>query len=116
MFEQTFTLKPEQPRTIIEPRTNLFDLSLISVWQYRELLYSLVLRDVKVRYKQTALGISWVVLQPLITMLIFTALFSSLTKMPSDGIWYPLFVYTALLPWTYFAQAIGRSGGSLVSN
>jgi len=116
MFEQTLTLKPEQPRTIIEPRTNLFDLSLKAVWEYRELLYSLVLRDVKVRYKQTALGVSWVVLQPLITMLIFTALFSYLTKMPSDGTWYPVFVYTALLPWTYFAQAIGRSGGSLVSN
>jgi lipopolysaccharide transport system permease protein len=116
MFEQTLTLKPEQPRTIIEPRTNLFDLSLKAVWEYRELLYSLVLRDIKVRYKQTALGVSWVVLQPLITMLIFTALFSYLTKMPSDGTWYPVFVYTALLPWTYFAQAIGRSGGSLVSN
>ena len=116
MLEQTLTLKPEQPRTIIEPRTNLFDLSLKAVWEYRELLYSLVLRDVKVRYKQTALGVSWVVLQPLITMLIFTALFSYLTKMPSDGTWYPVFVYTALLPWTYFAQAIGRSGGSLVSN
>jgi lipopolysaccharide transport system permease protein len=116
MLEQTLTLKPEQSRTIIEPRTNLFDLSLKELWGYRELLYSLALRDVKVRYKQTVLGVTWVVLQPLITMLIFTVLFSYLTKMPSDGAWYPVFVYTALLPWTYFAQAIGRSGGSLVSN
>jgi lipopolysaccharide transport system permease protein len=87
-----------------------------ALWEYRELLYILVWRDIKVRYKQTAIGVSWVVLQPLITMLIFTAIFGYMAKVPSDGVWYPVFSLTALLPWTYFAQAIIRSGGSVVSD
>jgi homopolymeric O-antigen transport system permease protein len=76
----------------------------------------LVWRDIQVRYKQTAIGISWVVLQPVITIMIFTAIFGYMAKLPSDGVWYPVFTLTALLPWTYFAQAIARSGGSLVNN
>ncbi|MGH7230121.1 MAG: ABC transporter permease [Nitrospiraceae bacterium] len=110
------TMRSGKPTLVIEPNRGLFHLDSRALWEYRELLYSLVLRDIKVRYKQTAIGVSWVVLQPLIAMLIFTVLFSYLAKIPSDGVWYPVFVYTALLPWTYFTQAIARSGGSLVSN
>jgi lipopolysaccharide transport system permease protein len=80
------------------------------------LLYILVWREIKIRYKQTAIGVSWVVLQPLVTMLLFTAIFGYMAKVPSDGVWYPAFSLTALLPWTYFAQAITRSGESVVAN
>jgi lipopolysaccharide transport system permease protein len=103
-------------RLIIENRSGFFHLDWSALWEYRELLYLLVWRDIKVRYKQTAIGVSWVVLQPLITMLIFTAIFGYMAKMPSDGVWYPAFTLAALLPWTYFSQAITRSGSSLVSN
>ena len=107
---------PRAPTVVIEPRKGLFDLDLAAVWEYRELLYFLVWRNVKVRYKQTAVGATWVVLQPLLTMVIFTVVFSYLAKIPSDGLPYPIFAYTALLPWTYFSQALGRGGGGLVSN
>ncbi|MDH4370050.1 MAG: ABC transporter permease [Nitrospira sp.] len=103
-------------KLIIEKRSGLLDLDWAELWGYRELLYTLVEREVKVRYKQTAIGVSWVLLQPLITMLIFTVIFGRLAKMPSDGIWYPAFILTALLPWGYFSQAITRSGMSLVSS
>jgi lipopolysaccharide transport system permease protein len=103
-------------KLVIENRMGFFQFDWSALWEYRELLYLLVWRDIKVRYKQTAIGVSWVVLQPLITMLIFTAIFGYMAKMPSDGVWYPAFTLAALLPWTYFSQAITRSGGSLVSN
>jgi lipopolysaccharide transport system permease protein len=112
-------LKPSarmRPKLIIENRSGFFELDWSALWEHRELLYLLVWRDIKVRYKQTAIGVSWVILQPLITMLIFTAIFGYMAKMPSDGVWYPAFTLAALLPWTYFSQAITRSGGSLVSN
>jgi lipopolysaccharide transport system permease protein len=86
------------------------------LWRYRELFYFLAWRDVKVRYKQTALGIAWAVLQPLMAMLIFTLLFGKLGSMPSDGIPYPLFYFAALLPWTYFSATLSTSGNSLVAN
>ena len=86
------------------------------MWDYRELLYFMVWRDVKVRYKQTVIGVAWVVLQPLLTMILFTVIFGYLARIPSDGLPYPLFAYTALLPWTYFSQALTRSGGGLVGN
>lgn len=101
---------------VIEPARGLFDLDLKAVWEYRELLYFLVWRDVKVRYKQTAIGVAWVVLQPLLTMMVFTVIFSYLVRIPSEGLPYPLFVFTALLPWTYFNQALTRGGAGLVSN
>ena len=101
---------------VIEPSKGLFHLDLRAVWEYRELLYFLVWRDVKVRYKQTMIGIGWAVLQPLLTMLIFTVVFGNFAKIPSDGLPYPVFAYAALLPWTYFAQATARSGAGLVSN
>ncbi|GKS58302.1 transport permease protein [Nitrospira sp.] len=103
-------------KLIIERRNSLWDLDWASIWEYRELLYLLIWRDIKVRYKQTAIGMTWVVLQPLITMLIFTTIFGYMVKVPSDGVWYPVFTLAALLPWMYFSQAIIRSGSSLVSN
>jgi len=84
--------------------------------RYHELLFFLTLRDVKIRYKQTALGIIWAVLQPLLTMLIFTLLFGRVAKMPSDGVPYPLFAYAGLLPWTFFANGLTASSNALVNN
>ena len=104
------------PSVVIQPARHLFDLDLLSLYRSWELLYFLTWRDVKVRYKQTAIGIGWAVLQPLITMLIFTLLFGRLGNVPSDGVPYAVFAFAALLPWTYFAQAVGRSGTSLVNS
>jgi lipopolysaccharide transport system permease protein len=105
-----------QPTIIIKPRRGLLDLDLHAVWQYRELLYFLTWRDVKVRYKQTAIGAAWAILQPLLTMVIFSIVFGQFAQIPSDGLPYPVFAYTALLPWHLFAQAINRSGTSLVQS
>jgi lipopolysaccharide transport system permease protein len=103
-------------KLVIESRTGLLAMDWTELWEYRELLHALVVRELKVRYKQTAIGVTWVLLQPLVAIVIFTVIFGRLAKMPSDGVWYPVFALTALLPWTYFAQAITRSGGALVSN
>jgi lipopolysaccharide transport system permease protein len=101
---------------VIQPSKGLFHLDLNAVWQYRELLYFLVWRDVKVHYKQTAIGAGWAILQPLLTMVIFTVVFGNFAGIPSDGLPYSIFAYTALLPWGYFAQAISQSSASLVSS
>ena len=103
-----------EPSVRIRPSRGLFHLDLGSVWQYRELLVFLVWRDVKVRYKQAIIGAGWAIFQPLISMLLFTLIFSHLAKLPSDGIPYPLFAYAGLLPWNFIAQATSRSGTSLV--
>jgi lipopolysaccharide transport system permease protein len=89
---------------------------LRELWEYRELLYFLAWRDVKIRYKQAALGVTWAVIQPLLTMVIFSVIFGQLAKLPSDGIPYPVFSYAALLPWQLFAGALQRAGTSLVGN
>jgi lipopolysaccharide transport system permease protein len=102
--------------TVIQPSSGLFNLDLKGVWQYRELLFFLIWRDLKVRYKQAAIGVGWAIIQPLLTMVIFTIIFGQMAKIPSDGIPYPLFSYAALLPWNYFSQALSRSGGSLVGD
>lgn len=102
--------------TVIAPPGRWIDLDLTEVWQHAELLYFLVWRDVKVRYKQTALGVAWVVLQPLLGALIFTVIFGEFARMPSDGLPYPVFVYAALVPWTFFATAVTRSTSSLVTD
>jgi lipopolysaccharide transport system permease protein len=106
----------EDSAIIIRPGGGLFHLELKAIWDYRELLYFLIWRDVKVRYKQTAIGAGWAIFQPLMTMTIFTVVFGNFARIPSDGLPYPIFAYAALLPWTYFAQAIGRSGVSLVGS
>jgi lipopolysaccharide transport system permease protein len=102
--------------TIIQPTKGWAALQLGAVWDYRELLYFMVWRDIKVRYKQTALGVFWVVLQPVISMLVFSGLFGALLNTPSYGVPYPVFVYTGLLPWTYFAGSLARSSTSLVDS
>jgi lipopolysaccharide transport system permease protein len=102
--------------TIIEPPRGWRMLDWRELWAYRELLWVLTTRDVKVRYKQTVLGTAWAVLRPLTTMLIFSVIFGRLAKMPSEGYPYPLFIYAALLPWTFFASAISTSGQSLLSS
>ncbi len=104
------------PTVVIQPTKGWTSLQLGSVWNYRELLYFLVWRDIKVRYKQTALGVAWVVLQPVISMLVFSGLFGVLLNAPSNGVPYPVFVYTGLLPWTYFAGSLARSSTSLVDS
>ncbi len=86
------------------------------LWRYRELLYFFTWRDIKIRYKQTALGATWAVIQPAFTMIVFTLFFGGLAKMPSDGIPYPIFSYCALVPWTYFSGALALSGNSLIAN
>jgi lipopolysaccharide transport system permease protein len=107
--------KPKPPQVVvIEPHREFFHIGLKPLWEYHELLYFLVWRDIKVRYKQTAIGAAWAILQPLLTMLIFAVVFGRLAKMPSDNIPYPIFAFSGLLPWTYFSQAISRSGVSLV--
>jgi lipopolysaccharide transport system permease protein len=105
-----------QPTVLIQPSRGLFNLDLAAVWEFRELLYFLVWRDVKVRYKQTIIGGAWAILQPLLTMVVFTVIFGHFAKIPSDGLPYSIFTYTALLPWNYFSQAITRGGASLVGD
>ena len=102
--------------TIIQPRKAFWDLELGSLWEYRELLYFLVWRDIKVKYKQTALGVVWAVLQPLLATLVFSIFFGRLARMPSDGVPYPVFVYVAMVPWQYFANALTESSNSLVAS
>jgi len=94
------------PITRIEPQHGWFSLRLSELWNYRELLYFFVWRDVKIRYKQTAIGILWVVLQPLLTMLVFTLFFGKLARMPSQGLPYPVFYLAAVVPWMYFSVAL----------
>jgi len=100
----------------LEPSRGFLRINLRAVWEYRELLYFLVWRDIKVRYKQTALGAAWAILQPVMTMVVFSVFFGRLAKMPSDGIPYPVFAFAALLPWQLFAYALSESGNSLISN
>lgn len=106
----------KRPCNVIEPRKGLFQLDLISIWHGRELLCFLIWRDVLTRYKQTAIGAAWVIVQPLITMILFTLVFGRLANIPSEGIPYPLFAFTALLPWSYFAQALSRTSNSVVNS
>ncbi len=101
--------------TVIQPRQRWTGIDWRELWQFRELLYFLTWRDVKVRYKQTVLGAAWAIIQPFMTMVVFTIFFGRLAKMPSDGIPYPVFAYAGLLPWTFFANAVTNSAQSLVS-
>src|SRR5579863_7024894 len=107
---------PTKQAIVLEPTKGLFHIGFGAVWEYRELLYFLVWRDIKVRYKQTAIGAVWAILQPLLTMLIFALIFGRFAKIPSDNVPYPIFAFAGLLPWTYFSQAISRSGMSLVGD
>jgi lipopolysaccharide transport system permease protein len=115
MESQTFRL-PAEPLVVIQPSKRWSLLSLKDIWAYRELLFFLTWRDVKVRYKQTALGAAWAILQPLFMMIIFTIFFGRLAGVASSGIPYPLFALAGLVPWTFFSNAITASGNSLVGS
>jgi lipopolysaccharide transport system permease protein len=114
---QSPVAQKEPTKTIvIKASHGWVSLKLGELWEYRELLYFLVWRDIKVRYKQTLLGASWAILQPLTTMVVFSFFFGRLAQVPSDGIPYPIFSYTALVPWTFFAAGLSQSSNSLVSS
>jgi lipopolysaccharide transport system permease protein len=104
------------PHLHISPPKKWIPVNLRELWNYRELLFSFTWRDVKIRYKQTALGFLWAIIQPLFMMIIFTVFFGRLAKIPSDGIPYPIFVLAALLPWTLFSEGITRSTSSMITN
>src|SRR4030095_10860877 len=106
----------ELPTLRIAPSKGWVPLKLKDLWEYRELLYFLVWRDIKVRYKQTALGATWAIIQPFFTMVVFSIFFGHLAKVPSDGIPYPLFSFAALVPWTFFANGLSQSSNSLVGS
>lgn len=106
----------ELPKIVIRPSIGWRSLGLKDLWQYRELLYFLAWRDIKVRYKQTVLGAAWAIIQPFFTMVVFSLFFGKLAKIPSDGIPYPLFAYAALVPWTMFANGLSQSADSLVGS
>jgi lipopolysaccharide transport system permease protein len=114
---QQDSIKPSDgPLVVITPSKSWVALNLQDVWTYRELLFFLVWRDVKVRYKQTLLGAAWAIIQPLFAMLIFTLFFGKLAGIKSDGVPYALFAYAGLLPWTFFSNAVSNSGNSLVGS
>jgi lipopolysaccharide transport system permease protein len=101
---------------VIKPARGIVGLNLKEVWRYRELIYFFTWRDIKVRYKQSVLGILWAILQPFLAMVVFTIFFGGLAKVPSDGIPYPIFSYTALVPWTFFSAALDKTARSMVSS
>jgi lipopolysaccharide transport system permease protein len=108
--------EPAVQMIIIKPSHGWVSLKLRELWAYRELLYFLTWRDIKVRYKQTALGAAWAIIQPFFTMVVFSLFFGKLGKIPSDGIPYPIFSYAALVPWTFFANGLNQSANSLVGS
>jgi lipopolysaccharide transport system permease protein len=106
----------QQPFYRIVPPQGFLDLNLREVWDYKGLLYFLVWRGIKIRYKQTAIGAAWAIIQPFMTMVVFSLFFGKLARMPSEGLPYPIFYYTALLPWTYFSGALQNATNSIVEN
>ena len=115
--KETHVLLPgKYVHTVLEPPKGWAPLELRELWKFRELLLFLTWRDIKVRYKQTALGAAWAILQPVLTMILFSVIFGSLAKLPSDGFPYPIFTFSALLPWQLFAFALSQSSNSLVGN
>jgi lipopolysaccharide transport system permease protein len=120
LYNLRTTAAPVSPpdREFVDIRSNagLVTLHLRELWRFRELLYFLTLRDLKVRYKQTAIGVAWALIQPVLAVAIFTVIFGHFAKMPSGHVPYPVFAFTAVLPWTYFAEAVRRSSTGLVSD
>jgi lipopolysaccharide transport system permease protein len=112
----TVTATAATPLLRIEPSKGWVPVKIEELWDYRELLYFLVWRDIKVRYKQTALGAAWAIIQPFFTMVVFSLFFGRLAKVASDGIPYPIFSYSALVPWTFFANGLAQSSNSLVGS
>src|SRR5579859_6026678 len=107
---------PPEPLLVIEPSKGWVSLKLRELWKYRELLYFLTWRDVKVRYKQTIIGAAWAIVQPVMTMIVFSIFFGGLAKVPSDGVPYPIFSFTALVPWGLFTYGLGSASNSLVGS
>lgn len=108
---------PEKvPVIVIRPSKGWIPINLHELWEFKDLLYFFIWRDVKVRYKQTVLGFTWAIIQPFFTMVIFTLFFGNLAKLPTDGVPYPIFAYAALIPWTLFSESITRSTNSMVTN
>lgn len=116
MTQITKSTSHEPPMIYIKPSTGLAALNLRDLWVYRELVFFMVWRDLKVRYKQTLLGAAWAIIQPVMTMLVFNFIFGRVAKVPSDDIPYPIFSYTALLPWGLFVTALNQASRSLTSN
>jgi lipopolysaccharide transport system permease protein len=116
MTPATLETPPQVPTLVIRPPRKWVPIDFSELWSYRELLYYFVWRDVKIRYKQTGLGVAWAVIQPLFTMVIFSVIFGGLAQIPSEGVPYPLFVLSALLPWILFSEGLTRSTTSMVSN
>lgn len=116
MTETTITPKAPEEVAYLRPSRGWSALNLFDIWRYRELVYFLIWRDIKVRYKQTALGVLWAVLQPVLTMIVFNFFFGKVAKVPTGGIPYPIFSYTGLLPWGLFSKAISDAGRSLITN
>lgn len=120
MANSNYNSRTESETTVpfirIQPSDSSIFATLRELWEYRELIYFLIWRDIKVRYKQTALGAAWAVLQPFFTMVVFSIFFGRLAKIPSDGVPYPIFSYVALVPWSFFAHALNSSSNSLVSS
>jgi len=114
--DRSLPVTSDVPLVVIEPSRGWVPIRLRELWEYRELLYFLAWRDIKVRYKQTVLGAAWAVIQPFFTMVVFSLFFGSLAKLPSDGIPYPIFSYAALVPWTFFAHGLSQSSNSLVGS
>lgn len=114
--EKNLTHPKDLPTLIIRPPRKWVPIDLRELWSYRELITTFTMRDIRLRYKQTGLGIAWAALQPVLTMLIFSVIFGRLANLPSDGIPYPLFVLAALLPWTLFAEGLSRATKSMVEN
>jgi lipopolysaccharide transport system permease protein len=110
------TSRSAAPTIYIKPTKGWVSLKLAELWKYRELLYFLIWRDIKVRYKQTALGAAWAIIQPFMTMVVFSLFFGKLAKVPSDGIPYPIFSFAALVPWTFFSNGLIQSANSLVGS
>ena len=109
-------MESDTPVIVVKPSKGWITLKLDELWEYKELLYFLAWRDIKVRYKQTVLGAAWAIIQPFFTMVVFSIFFGKLARVPSDGIPYPIFAYAALVPWTFFANGLNQSSNSLVGS
>lgn len=114
--QQNNTINNMSMAISIKPTKGWASLKLKELWAYRELLYFFIWRDLKVRYKQTVLGASWSIIQPFFTMVVFTVVFGNIAKIPSDGVPYPIFSYAALVPWTFFANGLGKASLSIVGS
>ncbi len=116
MSEISIQTKTQEEVLYLKPSSGWTAINLVEIWRYRELIYFLIWRDIKVRYKQTMLGAAWAIIQPFFTMVVFTIFFGRLAKVPSDNVPYPIFSYTALLPWGMFTKALSDAGRSMISH